>query len=500
MGTRIDVAGMLCAVAAAVLYQIMSATAAESTAAPTGDDGLPEVHWATYLSIPFVAGVVGWGTNWVAIKMTFFPVEFIGWDLWRPEGEPIGLFGWQGIIPAKAAKMAAISVDLLTQRLFNIPEIFKRIDASTFSDEFRPGTEKIMLELVPEIARDLMPGVWETLPGRMRRALLSKMLDDNKVMVRDLLDEMRENVDEVLDLRTMCIESIVNHKELLNNCFLKCGAKEFPFIVNSGFYFGFLFGLIQMVVYIFYRAGWVLPVFGLVVGYATNWLALWLIFNPIEVTPYCWGAFKMQGLFLKRQAEVSAEFARINSIEETLYCCGKVKMQGLFLKRQAEVSAEFARINSSTLLTSEKMWESILTGPRNIQFRYMLNRHSRAFAKKLLGRLRAFLGARLGGDAMARCVEVQCAHCLIVSRSGLLIEAPCAFRDLFFFARHRSTRCRTASRTASWRKCRRRSTTCTTTPRPRSAWRRSCARRWPRCRRPSSRACCTRRSRRTRSS
>ena len=399
MGTRIDVAGMLCAVAAAVLYQIMSATAAESTAAPTGDDGLPEVHWATYLSIPFVAGVVGWGTNWVAIKMTFFPVEFIGWDLWRPEGEPIGLFGWQGIIPAKAAKMAAISVDLLTQRLFNVREIFARLDASTFSDEFRPGTEKIMLKLVPEIARDLMPGVWETLPGRMRRALLSKMLDDNKVMVRDLLDEMRENVDEVLDLRTMCIESIVNHKELLNNCFLKCGAKEFPFIVNSGFYFGFLFGLIQMVVYIFYRAGWVLPVFGLVVGYATNWLALWLIFNPIE---------------------------------ETLYCCGKVKMQGLFLKRQAEVSAEFARINSSTLLTSEKMWESILTGPRNIQFRYMLNRHSRAFAKKLLGRLRAFLGARLGGDAMARCVEVQCAHCLIVSRSGLLIEAPCAFRDLFF--------------------------------------------------------------------
>ena len=381
-----DTKNVITAVLAVTLGLVQMVSAATPASASPEKCVDEEPSWYTYLSIPFVAGVVGWGTNWVAIKMTFFPVEFIGWDLWRPEGEPIGFFGWQGIIPAKAAKMAAISVDLLTQRLFNVREIFARLDADKFSEEFRPGTEKIMLKLVPEIARDLMPGVWETLPGRVRRALLRKMLDDNRVMVRDLLDEMRENVDQVLDLRTMCIASIVEHKELLNNCFLKCGAKEFPFIVNSGFYFGFLFGLIQMVVYIFFpHEGWVLPVFGLVVGYATNWLALWLIFNPIE---------------------------------KTQYCCGRVTMQGLFLKRQAEVSAEFARINSSTLLTSEKMWESILTGPRNIQFRYMLNRHSRAFAKTLLGRLRAFLGAHLGHDAHVDALQDRIADRIMEEMPG----------------------------------------------------------------------------------
>ena len=50
-----------------------------------------------YASIPVIAGLVGWITNWVAIKLSFYPLEFVGV---RP------VFGWQGIIPSKARKMA----------------------------------------------------------------------------------------------------------------------------------------------------------------------------------------------------------------------------------------------------------------------------------------------------------------------------------------------------------------------------------------------------------
>ena len=60
-----------------------------------------------YLLMPFISGVVGWATNVIALKMTFYPIEFLGPKLWQPEGQPFGLFGWQGIIPAKAAQMAA---------------------------------------------------------------------------------------------------------------------------------------------------------------------------------------------------------------------------------------------------------------------------------------------------------------------------------------------------------------------------------------------------------
>ena len=63
-------------------------------------------------------------------------------------------------------------------------------------------------------------------------------------------------------------------------------------------------------VYYFYDAPWILPVAGFLVGYITNWLALLLIFNPAE--PVYVGPFRFQGVFLKRQAEVSEKLGQVS--------------------------------------------------------------------------------------------------------------------------------------------------------------------------------------------
>src|SRR5690554_4699889 len=54
------------------------------------------------LGIAICAGLIGWITNWLAVQLTFYPVEFRGLGRW---------IGWQGIIPAKAEKMATIVVE-----------------------------------------------------------------------------------------------------------------------------------------------------------------------------------------------------------------------------------------------------------------------------------------------------------------------------------------------------------------------------------------------------
>jgi uncharacterized membrane protein YheB (UPF0754 family) len=53
----------------------------------------------------------------------------------------------------------------------------------------------------------------------------------------------------------------------------------------------------------------VLPVGGLVVGYLTNWIAIKIIFEPKK--PIKLGLFTLQGMFLKRQKEVSEVYADI---------------------------------------------------------------------------------------------------------------------------------------------------------------------------------------------
>ena len=80
---------------------------------------------------------------------------------------------------------------------------------------------------------------------------------------------------------------------------------------NCGAYMGGFFGIIQVLMWIRWSKGWMLPAFGGVVGCLSNWLALKMIFEPVEPYPIFGGRLVIQGLFLKRQREVSAEYGKI---------------------------------------------------------------------------------------------------------------------------------------------------------------------------------------------
>ena len=67
------------------------------------EEGFFKYAWWQYFIIPWVAGLVGYFTNVLALEMTFYPVEFWGIEIFRIKTEPWGLFGWQGIIPTKGA-------------------------------------------------------------------------------------------------------------------------------------------------------------------------------------------------------------------------------------------------------------------------------------------------------------------------------------------------------------------------------------------------------------
>ena len=75
---------------------------------------------------------------------------------------------------------------------------------------------------------------------------------------------------------------MVREKSMLVQLFRRCGKVELEFLVNSGFGFGCLLGLVQMALWIFYELPWTLAAGGAVVGYLTNWIALKLIFEPVE--------------------------------------------------------------------------------------------------------------------------------------------------------------------------------------------------------------------------
>ncbi|MEX2474500.1 DUF445 domain-containing protein [Marinobacter sp.] len=253
-----------------------------------------------YLSIPVIAALIGWTTNWLAIKMTFYPLEFIG----KPP-----LLGWQGIIPSKARKMAAISVDATISKIGTVDEIFQQIDPKVLAAHIIHNADPRIEEYVDEMMLHEYPTFWENLPSSARNMVYERVRKATPQLVDNLVDDISNNIEDLLDIKGMVIDRLAKDKRLLNKIFLECGEVEFRFIVNSGLYFGFLFGLIQMAVWYFYQSWWVLPFFGLLVGYATNWIALNVIFRPLHEKKI--GPFRLQGLFLKRQNEVAESFCHI---------------------------------------------------------------------------------------------------------------------------------------------------------------------------------------------
>ena len=258
------------------------------------------VQTLSLLSIPLISALVGWITNYLAVKMMFYPLKFVGIP-------PI--FGWQGLIPAKRRQMAEIEVELVLGKLLSVEELASRLDPEELTKAIEHRLQQVVRKIVNEVMEESAPQLWAALPVQGKNLVYRRIEDDIPYVVSKMVEDFQHNVNEILDIKELVVEQLVNSPELINEIFLRSGEREFPFIVRSGFYFGFLFGLPTMALWYLYQAWWILPLGGLLVGYATNWIAIKIIFEPKR--PVRFMGCTIQGMFLKRQKEVSRVYADI---------------------------------------------------------------------------------------------------------------------------------------------------------------------------------------------
>jgi uncharacterized membrane protein YheB (UPF0754 family) len=285
-------------------------------------------------SIPVMAAVIGYVTKLVAIRMMFQPLEFVGH---RP------YLGWQGIVPRRAARMASIAVDTMTRDLISAKEVISRLDPELVARELAEPMRRATEDITREVMAEYQPGLWDAMPEPMRRVLIGRVQAETPRMVRSVLIDIQHDVDSVFDLKEMVITNLVTDKALLNRIFQEAGRKEFRFIARSGIYFGGTIGLLQLTLWLLFHEPLIMPAFGLIVGWFTDWLALKMIFNPKEPI-------------------------RILGIE----------WQGLFLKRRKEVAADYGALIADEIITPRKVIEAVLRGPLSDRVFAMVRRQVQA--------------------------------------------------------------------------------------------------------------------------
>lgn len=256
-------------------------------------------NWIVLL-IPLISALVGWFTNVVAIRMMFYPVEFVGIPPY---------LGWQGVIPANALRLARVSTGLITQKLLSLRDLFDAtFNAESFSEKLGKVINDITDQIIEEVATEHAKLLWENagefMQNKVRDRVRAEVIDVTRTIAMDMADD----IDNILDIEKTILEAMERHKALMGEMFYDVGRQEFKFIERSGLYFGFLFGIVQMTVWVLYPAPWILPAAGFGVGYLTNWIAIKLVFHPRE--PVKIGRMVVQGLFHKRQVEVAEAFGR----------------------------------------------------------------------------------------------------------------------------------------------------------------------------------------------
>ncbi|KAL7465386.1 hypothetical protein ACHAXS_005710 [Conticribra weissflogii] len=255
-------------------------------------------------------------------------------------------------VPCKTRVMSEAMVNMVTTQLLNIEEVFRRLDPKVVADLLSPEVPKLM----QSIADDMSPlAKLTTIPRAtilsFPMRVISNMASMNHKFLHDFTLGMQDNIGALLNVKNCVIDQMMQDRALLGKLFKKCGQAELDFLTNSGLWFGFVLGLIQMVVALFWENPWALSIGGTIVGLATNWLALKWIFEPVNPTKI-----------------------------------GPFILQGQFLRRQKAVAAEFSDFFANNVLTSEKLWQSILNDPSSKpSFDGLFTKHLQRFACSLSG-------------------------------------------------------------------------------------------------------------------
>jgi hypothetical protein len=176
-------------------------------------------------------------------------------------------------------------------------------------------------------------------------------------------EEIGNHIDQLLDPKIMVIDHFRNNPALVVRIFRDFGQRELNLMVAFGFVFGFLLGIPVAFADQIFGQWWLLPVLGVIVGWVTNALGMWLIFEPPDER-------RILG----------------------------VKVHGLFPRRQEQAAEVYARIIAEDVITLERIGDFLLDGPRGDRTRQMLATALRPAIDKAAGPARPAVRVAVGPD------------------------------------------------------------------------------------------------------
>ena len=187
--------------------------------------------------LPIIAALIGWITNYLAIKMLFHPHQ------------PKKILGltFQGVFPKRQAQIAEKLGDLVANELFSMKDVAQKIED---------------LSTQPEALEEVGKRIEQTIRGKLISAfpMLSMFLSDEMIekvtslfkgeledFLRVSAQELAVKMEKSVDIQALVREKVqAFSSNKIEELLLGFMEQEFRFIEKIGAVLGFLIGCIQV--------------------------------------------------------------------------------------------------------------------------------------------------------------------------------------------------------------------------------------------------------------
>ena len=194
--------------------------------------------------LPIVAALIGWITNFLAVKMLFHPRE----------ARKILFFTFHGVFPKRQKALADKLGDIVSAELISITDISSKIKEFASSDEVLNDVGK----RIEATIRNKLVSTFPMLSMFLSDEMVEKVTSLFKIELQEFLEEtsksLGEKLENEIDIKKLVSQRVSNFssqklEELLNQLM----KTEFRFIELIGAIIGFLIGCFQIAILSFSR-------------------------------------------------------------------------------------------------------------------------------------------------------------------------------------------------------------------------------------------------------
>jgi len=187
-------------------------------------------------SIPLVTALIGWFTNWVAIRMLFRP---------RNPLKVLG-FPFQGLIPRRQEDLARQTAEIIESEILHQHAIRNAIQSMDIEPHLRALVERMVDKKLREKLASI-PFVGSFINDSTLQMIKKMAVDSLQEELPTIVEKVSEDLESKIQVRHMVQQRIQSlDLDALENIVKRVAEKEFKTIENLGAVLGFLVGLIQV--------------------------------------------------------------------------------------------------------------------------------------------------------------------------------------------------------------------------------------------------------------